>query len=233
MKGYGQFCPVAQACELLCERWTVILIRELLAGSRHFNDLRRGLPLMSPTLLSRRLKTLVEAGVVRNVEEPSGGHVYELTPAGRELEPIVVLMGTWGHRWVNTDLAENNLDVGLLMWDMRRGVDTSKFPARRVVVGFEFADAPHGMTDWWLVCEAGEVDLCRNNPGHDLDLLVRASVRSLTAVWMCRRTLEETLRHGDLQILGDPKLVLSLPGWLQGSPIAKLGRQSLEERPIL
>lgn len=231
MKGYGQFCPVAKACELLCERWTMILVRELVAGSRRFNDLRRGVPLMSPTLLSRRLKDLTKAGVVRRVREPDGSRAYELTPAGLELRPMIELMGQWGHRWVDSDFADEDLDVGLLMWDMRRGVDASRFPSRRVVVQFEFFDARLGLRHWWLVCDQGEVDLCRDDPGHDVDLLVRATVRSLTSVWMRRRSFGDAQRSGELKVLGDPRLGRNLPAWLAGSPLARQGEQSLRERP--
>jgi DNA-binding HxlR family transcriptional regulator len=231
-KGYGQFCPLSKAAELLCERWTMILVRELAAGSRRFNDLRRGMPLISPTLLSRRLKQLVNAGVVTHVTDPSGATAYELTRAGRELRPLVDFMGTWGHRWVGSQLREEDLDVSLLMWDIRRGVDAARFPPHRVVVQFRFSDAPEGRRDWWLVSEDEDTDLCMEDPGHEVDLLVHGNVRSLTAIWLCRTTLAEARRRGTVEVLGDRQLGEQLPVWLQGSPLARLGEDSLRENPI-
>ena len=231
-KGYGQFCPLAKAAEVLCERWTMILVRELSAGSRRFNDLRRGLPLMSPTLLSRRLRQLVDAGVVGHVRDDDGTQTYALTQAGDELRPMVELMGTWGHRWVGSQLQEDDLDVGLLMWDIRRGVDASRFPARRVVVQIRFSDAHAARRDWWLVSEAGETDLCMEDPGHEVDLLLHASVRVLTEVWLCRATLAEAERRNELRMLGSDDLCRQLPEWLQGSPLARQGEASLREVPI-
>lgn len=231
-QGYGQFCPLAKAAELLCERWTMIVIRELVAGSRQFNDLRRGVPLMSPTLLSRRLKQLCEAGVVNRVAAADGRQVYELTQAGRELEPLVAAMGIWGHRWVGSHFEDRDLDVGLLMWDIRRGVNTQSFPDRRVVVEFMFDDAPKGMKRWWLVCQKGEVDLCLEDPGYDVDLVVQSSLRTLTAVWMCRQRLTDAIAGGELKILGPDSLKRQLPIWLQGSPLARMGAASLSDNPI-
>lgn len=231
-RGYGQFCPVAKACELLCERWTVLVVRELVAGSQRFNDLRRGLPLMSPTLLSTRLKQLVQTGVIHRVVDEAGGAVYELTQAGGELRTIVEQMGVWGHRWVGSQLEETDLDVGLLMWDIRRGVDAAQFPENRVTVQFEFSDAPKGMVQWWLVSESRDVDLCRQNPGYEVDLLLQSPVRVLTDIWLCRRPFLDAERRGEVHVMGDSHLRKKLSAWLQGSPIAKLGDASLKEVPV-
>lgn len=230
-KGYGQFCPLAKAAELLCERWTMLVIRELVAGSRQFNDLRRGLPLMSPTLLSRRLKQLVDAGVVRKVSENGGKPAYALTGAGIELEPLIKMMGIWGHRWAGSRFEEQDLDVGLLMWDIRRGVNSSSFPPGRIVVEFAFTDAPKGMRQWWLISEAGEVDLCLEDPGHDVNLVIKSTVRALTSVWMCRLSLRNALKTGDLIIHGPTDLQKRLPDWLPGSPLARMGAESLVANP--
>lgn len=230
--GYGQFCPLAKAVEVLCERWTLLVIRELTAGSRRFNDLRRGLPLISPTLLSQRLKYLSEAGVVRRSCDDDGAKAYELTDAGHELRPLVERMATWGHRWVGSQLEDDDLDVGLLMWDIRRGVDGTRFPERRTVVQVRFSDAPEGQRDWWLVAEAGETDLCMEDPGHEVDLVLETSVRTLTAIWLCQCTLVRAERNRDLHISGDRNLRRQLPEWLPGSPLARLGEASLREHPI-
>jgi DNA-binding HxlR family transcriptional regulator len=231
-KGYGQFCPLAKAAELLCERWTMIVIRELVAGSHQFNDLRRGLPLMSPTLLSRRLKQLTEAGVVQKISENSGKQVYELTEAGRELEPLVKVMGVWGHRWARSQFEDHDLDVGLLMWDIRRGVNSASFPARRLVIEISFTDAPKGMGQWWLVSENSDVDLCLKTPGHEVDLVIKSTIRALTSVWMCEQSLAAALKSGELSLLGPNELQELLPVWLQGSPLARMGAESLAANPI-
>jgi len=231
-QGYGQFCPLAKAAEVLCERWTILLVRELTAGSRRFNDLRRGLPLMSPSLLSRRLKQLTEAGVVCPREETDGSHHYALTRAGRELQPLVERMAVWGHRWVGSQLEDEDLDVGLLMWDIRRGVDPTRFPEQRTVIQIRFDDAPEGYGDWWLVAEAGETDLCMEDPGHEVDLLIESSLAALTAVWLCRATLAGARRRGELRILGDTDLRRRLPEWLCGSPLARMGEASIRDDPV-
>lgn len=230
--GYGQFCPLAKAAEVLCERWTLLVVRELTAGSRRFNELRRGLPLISPTLLSRRLKQLVDAGVVRRAFDDDGGKAYELSNAGFELQTLVECMATWGHRWVGSRLEEEDLDVGLLMWDIRRGVDGSRFPDRQTVVQVRFSDAPDGQRDWWLVAEGGETDLCMQDPGHEVDLVLETNVRTLTAIWLCQCTLARAERQRELRILGNSELKRELPGWLPGSPLARLGDASLREHPI-
>ena len=230
MKTYGQFCPLAQATQLLCERWTLIVIRELIAGSTRFSELQKGVPLMSPTLLSSRLKLLTKAGVVKR-SVSKGGHAYTLTAAGEELRPIVELLGAWGHRWVRSDLNKGDLDAGLLMWDMRRTIDSSHFPDQRVVVQFEYPDAPRGTGDWWLVSENGEVDLCLNDHGFDVDILIRCSLRVMTEIWICEKSLTEAITKGEVVIMGPRKLVGRLQNWLHSSLLCRLG--NLEKIPQL
>lgn len=219
MPGYGQFCPMAKAAEILCERWSLVVIRELTAGSRHFNDLRRGVPLMSPTLLSRRLKQLEAAGVVARVQDERGIG-YELTRAGAELGPLVELMARWGSKWVRRRLSDDDLDAGLLMWDIRRTVDASHFPDRRIVVQFQFADAPAGKREWWLVSRDGMIDLCLENPGFDVDVAVKAPLHVMTAVWMRDVTFQVARRSLGLTITGKRDLCRSFPEWLGASVLA-------------
>jgi DNA-binding HxlR family transcriptional regulator len=222
MKGYGQFCPLAQAAQLLCERWTLLVVRELIAGSTRFNELRRGLPQMSPTLLSRRLKQLEAAGVVARTR--AGRDIaYSLTRAGEELRPAIEVLGAWGHRWAPSALAAGDLDAGLLMWDMRRSVDPSVFPERRVVVQFAYADAPPGARDWWLVSQAREIDLCLSDPGHEVDVLVSATLAAMTAVWTCQTPFRDAERAGTIEVTGDRALAGRLPDWLQASGLSRLG----------
>jgi DNA-binding HxlR family transcriptional regulator len=158
MLNYGQFCPVARAAEIFGERWTPLVVRELMCGSTHFNHIRRGVPRMSTTLLVQRLRKLEEIGVVERVKVP-GGVEYRLTAAGEGLRPIVMALGHWGARWIGSGLKRDQLDVGLLMWDIRRFARRELFPAeRRTVVQFRFSDARPGERSWWLVMEKGEID---------------------------------------------------------------------------
>ena len=230
MKTYGQFCPLAQATQILCERWTLILIRELIAGSTRFSELQKGVPLMSPTLLSARLKMLVGEGVVE-LGGDRGNHTYHLTEAGKELRPLIELLGAWGHRWARSDLNSDDLDPGLLMWDMRRSVDPSMFPAHRVVVQFEYPDAPKGAKDWWLVSENGEIDLCLHDRGIDVDIVIRSSLKAMTKVWICEQSFNEAKKSGEITVLGAPALANKLQEWLRSSPLSKLG--TLDALPTL
>lgn len=222
MKTYGQFCPLAQATQLLCERWTFIIVRELIAGSTRFTELQKGAPLMSPTLLSTRLKQLIAAGVI-DIKGGKGNHTYHLTSAGTELRPMVELLGVWDHRWAQSNLDQDDLDAGLLMWDMRRSVDPQVFPSHRVVVQFEYPDAPSGNQHWWLVSENGEIDLCLNNPGFDVDIIIACSLKMMTEIWTCQQTFREAVNKGDVKVMGDPKLTRNLQEWLRSSALSKLG----------
>jgi DNA-binding HxlR family transcriptional regulator len=219
---YGQFCPVAMAAEIVCSRWTALVVRELLCGSTRFNDLRRGVPLMSPTLLSKRLKELEEAGVIVAVPTGQPGVFdYQLTEAGQELRPVVMSLGIWGQRWVESSLSLKNLDPSLLMWDMRRSLDPTPLPPRRCTINFLYPDAPSAKRSWWLVIDGKTVDLCSSNPGFEVDLYVRSSLRSMTAVWMGLSTVRKEIDAGQIELIGDKTLAQSMQRWLGLSPFAK------------
>lgn len=218
---YRQFCPVAMAAEVLCTRWTIVLLRELLAGSTRFNDLRRGVPRMSPALLSQRLKDLQAAGVVARVTTASGPDEYHLTEAGRELAPIVEAFGVWAQRRVQPELSLQHLDVQLLMWDMHRNLDTTPMPKRRSVVQFIFSDLPPAQRNFWLLVEPGAgVDLCSVDPGFDVDLYVTVDLRSMTAIWMGHDTVRAALDDGRMTLTGDEGLARNMQAWLGLSPFA-------------
>ncbi len=227
---YGQFCPLAQAAQLLCERWTLIIVRELIAGSTRFGELRKGAPLLSPTLLSSRLKKLARAGVIES-RGHEGARTYHLTEAGRELRPVVELLGAWGHRWVRSSLADGDLDAGLLMWDMRRSFDAKGLPGRRVVVQFDYPDAPSGSRQWWLVTENGEVDLCRTDNGFEVDVVVRCSLRTMTAIWTFQDRFEDAVKRRDVAVSGDAAVAARLKACLLGSALSRLGTR--ESPPAL
>lgn len=222
---YGQFCPVAMASEILCTRWTVVLLRELLAGSTRFNELRRGVPRMSPALLSQRLKELEEAGIVERVpiEREPGVNEYAITAAGRELKPIVEAFGCWGQRWVSSELSLEQLDASLLMWDMRRGLLRGTMPSRRCIIQFQFHDQSAAWRKWWIVANPDEpIELCQIDPGHEVDLYVRCDLRTMTAIWMGHERIGEAVDAGRLILTGPDRLVAQFQDWLGLSPFAKV-----------
>lgn len=223
---YGQFCPVSMAAEILCSRWTVLVLREMLAGTTRFNDLRRGVPRMSPSLLSKRLKELEAAGVVLPVATPGGVTEYRLTAAGEDLRPVVMGMGFWGQRWVESQLSLRNLDPSLLMWDMRRNLNPEPLPPRRCTIQFQYPELPEARRNWWLVVDNGKVDLCGFDPGFELDLMVTSSLRAMTAIWMGLATVTQEVSAGRVNLDGDPNIVRAMHRWLGLSPFAGAERRA-------
>lgn len=223
---YGQFCPVAKAMELLDERWTLLVVRELMMGSRHFNDLRRGLPRISPTLLSRRLQTLTRAGVVDRWED--GNRVtYELSTSGKELEPIVAALGAWGVRWVS-EVGDEDLDPNLLMWDVHRNIAVDLLPPGRTVLRFVFDDVVAPQTsEWWIVATLHEVDVCDDDPGFDVRVSVLTSLRLLTHVWRGVVTWGAAISAGGLELEGSTQSRRAVTTWLKLSPLAPVPRPSV------
>lgn len=219
MKGYGQFCPVAKATEVLGEKWTPLIIRELLSDDQSFNMLRKGVPLMSPSLLSSRLKSLEAAGVIDRLKTDKGV-MYSLTPAGEELRPIVEALGVWGARWARSDLSREDLDPSLLMWDMHRRIDTSYFLGGRTVLRFEYVDYPSKMRLWWLVITDDGVDICLKDPGYDVDLFVQTRLKTMTQIWIGDMTVSKARRDKLLNLSGNTKLKNSMPEWIGRSVLA-------------
>jgi DNA-binding HxlR family transcriptional regulator len=197
-------------------------MRELVAGTTRFNDLRRGVPKMSPALLSTRLKELEIAGVVERKPSKSqkGVFEYHLTDAGLDLRPVIEAIGTWGQKWVESSVSLQNLDPALLMWDMRRNIDPSPLPQMRTVVQFLYSDLPASKSRWWLVIEPhGEVDLCWSDPGFEVSLYVTTDLRTMTAIWMGLVTIES--ERDKIELLGERKITESMQIWLGLSPFAK------------
>jgi len=222
VEGYGQFCPVAMASEIVCSRWTPLVLRELLSGSVRFNDLRRGVPRMSPTLLSKRLKELEQAGVIETRPTGQSGIVeYHLTQAGQELRSLVMSLGVWGQRWVETQSSLKNLDPSLLMWDMRRSLDLTPMPPQRSTIQFHYPELPASRQHYWLVIENRVVDLCPVDPGYEVDLFVECSLRTMTSIWMGLTNVQAELDAGRLELSGDKVLARSMQQWLGLSPFAK------------
>ena len=228
MKGYGQFCPVAKAAEVFAERWTPLVLRELVCGSHRFGELHRGVPLMSRTLLAQRLAQLEEAGIIRSEARTKGrGREYFLTPAGEEFRPVIDGLGEWGQRWARSKLSPGDLDPGLLMWDIRRRVSTDRLLDRRVVVRFDFRAVPktvRSATTYWLILEHRGVDLCLKHPGFEIDLVVNADLAGLTKAWMGDMRLTDAMRSGLVRVEGPSALVRAFPGWLALSGFADVER---------
>ena len=226
---YGQFCPVAMAAELLCTRWTILIIRELLAGTTRFNDLRRGNPRVPPALLSQRLKTLEQAGIVERTSVPGDPAVmeYRLSKSGLELRPIVETMGRWGYRWICASSSMEHLDAQLLMWDMRRNITVDPAPPGRRIVEFHYPDAAPKDRKWWLVIEPGaHPQICSIDPGHDVDLYVTAPLAVMTSVWMGYETFTASLADDRLRLVGDRSLAEDLRKWLRLSWLTRQDREA-------
>lgn len=221
MKSYAQFCPVATASEVIGERWTPLIIRELVCGSQTFNEIRMGVTRISPTLLSDRLKKLIKAGVIRKVQKNT--HIrYELTDAGEELRPVITALGAWGQRWARSDMSKSQLDPGYLMWDIRRRIDTTYFTSGCTVLLFEFTDYTAKQRRWWLVIKDDEVDLCRSDPGHEVQLHISSRLKLMTQIWMGDITLYSAQQNKLIDIVGQSTLKKTMHQWFTLSVVANI-----------
>ncbi|MBW3604482.1 MAG: helix-turn-helix transcriptional regulator [Actinobacteria bacterium] len=208
--------------EVLDERWTLLIIRELLSGSRHFNELRRGVPRMSPSLLSQRLRTLTRAGIVERREDRNRVS-YELTTAGEELRPVVEALGGWGIRWIG-ELGVEDLDPHLLLWDMHRNLNIDAMPDGRIVLAFVFPDVARPADRWWLVVDGDEVDVCDVDPGHPVDVTVTGGLATMTRIWRGDIEWDAAVGAGSLELTGAAHLRRVVRGWLRLSGFAAVPR---------
>ena len=202
--GFGQFCPVAVACEVIAERWTPLILRELLSGAEQFNTLHRGVPRISRPLLAKRLRELEKAGVIAREKGR-----YRLTDAGREAEPVIEALAAWGQRWT-TQVRRDTLDPAFLMWNIRRRVALDRLPPRRAVACFDFLAVPRtyrGHRSFWLLLERGRAELRVDDPGGEVDLQVDAELAALTEVWLGERSLQSAVRSARVRISGAKELV--------------------------
>jgi DNA-binding HxlR family transcriptional regulator len=227
MPGYGQFCPVAVACEVFAERWTPLILRELLAGSRRFSDIRRGMPLISRALLALRLRHLEDVGVIES-RPLARGREYRLSQAGQEFHDIIEGLGVWGQRWSHGRTSAQNLDVRLIMWDMRRRVAVDRLPDRRVVVRFDYLGVPagRGPATAWLVLDRPEVDVCLTDPGFAVDLVVGADLATFTKVWLGDVSFDQALRANKVRLEGVREVARAFPKWLLLGHFAGVARPS-------
>jgi len=215
---YGQFCPVSRGAEVFAERWTPLIVRELLNGSHRFTELQLGLPRISRNLLAQRLASLASSGIIeRRPAERGRGFTYHLTSAGQELRPVVEALGTWGYRWGGTELPTRELDPALLMWFIRRRVQVQALRRGRTVVRFDFR---RPRRSFWLRIEPPTVDLCFTDEGFDDDLVVDADVAALTALWLGRVRLGDVLAAGSVRLEGPDDARRSFSRWFGLSPFA-------------
>ncbi len=222
MEKYCQFCPVAKAAEILCEKWVILVLRELMMGSTRFSEFRKGLPKISPSILSRRLKTLEEQGVItRKQIGKSSSYSYHLTKSGEELRPIILGFGTWGHRWAKNKITKDDLDAGFLLWDMRRRLNTEYFQDERVDIHIEFTDQKSSDRYWWMVIENHEIDLCFEDTGHEPDIVIMTTLPVMTKVWLGYEPLKTMMSNQQLKILGSKKYVSNVAKWIGKSSFAE------------
>lgn len=220
MYKYGQYCPVAKAAEILGDRWTLLIVRDLLTGTRHFNDLERGLPGISRALLAERLRRLEQMGVIEKIVHQNQRQrtEYQLTRSGEELRAIITALLTWGSRWAFQEPEEQELDPLLLLWWMRSRVCVDQLPERQVVVRFDFMGAVAG--SYWLVLAPDDVSICLTDPGFPLDVLVKADIAALYQVWLGRLELADAQRQRRIEIDALPVLRQAFPHWFAYSVAA-------------
>jgi len=228
MTAYGQFCPVALGAEIFAERWTPLILRELLMGGRRFSDIQRGVPRMSRNLLTQRLHSLRTCGIIEQLPAENGhGYEYRLTAAGRELGAVIDALGNWGYRWASKDLTAKELDPDFLMWALRRMVRVDALPDGRVVLLFRFHR--HQDRTFWLVLQRPDVDLCLFDPGYDVSLEIDAEVEALARVCLGHWGLLEAMRAGAVEVHGAPHLRNALPSWLGVTRFAGMAKANRAE----
>ena len=227
MPEYGRFCPVALSSEVLADRWTPLIVRELILGNTRFNDIARGMPGISRTLLTQRLRHLERRGVLETWPSPTGrGNEYHLTPAGKDLEPVLEAMGKWSVEWLYEDF-DDDVEATTLMWWMHRRVAEEGLPPGRVIVEFDHT-APVAIKVW-LVLDRGEPSVCMQHPGSEPDLVVRVSTPTLARVFSGAERWSTAVANGDLEVAGPPALVKKLPTWFLWSPWAEQTRAKARE----
>jgi len=222
-QSYGQFCPVARAAEIVSSRWTLIILRELLAGSTKFNELRYGVPQMSPSLLSKRLSEMEEAGIVeKKIATKGRGFHYFVTDSGKELGPIIFTLGMWGQKYVLSEFSKHELDPTLLMWDIQRRLQTTLFPEKgRFVAEFQIKGAPAERKSWWVIIHDRNVELCLRHPGYEINLFIESNLRSLTNIWMGVCSIDTAKKEKSISLHGNEKYIKNFSKWFLLSPFAE------------
>jgi DNA-binding HxlR family transcriptional regulator len=228
MRSYAQYCPVAKATEILGDRWTLLIVREMLGGASGFNELQRGLPGISRSVLSDRMRTLERAEVIERRTGPKGRTLeYRLTPSGRDLQPVVQAIGEWGATWSFTEPRADELDPDLLVVWMARHVDRRQLPPKRTVVQFDFRVPKRR---YWMVLEPDEVSVCLQHPGLEVDLKVTVDTDALYRVYLGRIELAAAIRAGRLTLSGPRSLQRGFGNWFTWSAFAPASRSAQQRR---
>lgn len=219
---YGQFCPIAKASEIIGEKWTLLIIRELLMGARRFNEMQRGLSLISPTILTKRLNSLVDHGLVLKKKIPGQqGYEYFPTESCRELLPIIKSLGDWGMRWARDNLTESDYDVELLMLYLQRSIRSDKLVGDETVIRFKFTDIKD-LSNWWLIARDKDVDVCVKDPGKDVDVYFTCPVKTMIDVWMGDLSYRKAVNSNKLKVVGPSALTRNIFTWMDVSIFADL-----------
>ena len=214
---YGQFCPIAKATEILGEKWTLLIVRELLMGGRRYSELQRGLGHISPTMLSKRLDSLEHHGLVLKKKiQNQKGFEYFPTSSCTELLPIIKSLGDWGMRWAQSNLTEKDYDVELLMLYLQRSVNPENLVGDETVIRFKFTDIKD-FPDWWMVVQGSNVDLCVNDPGKDIDIYFTTSVKTMVDVWMGWSSYRQAIAKDELTLVGPKALINNISAWMEDS----------------
>lgn len=217
---YNQFCPIAKAMEVLGEKWTLLIVRELLVGSTRFNQLQRGLPSISPTLLTKRLNAMEEWGLVLRKRIPGQrGYEYFPTEACKELFPVVEQIGIWGMHWARHQLIEEDYDLELLMFYLESSIQPDKLIGQETVIRFNFTDVQEYPT-WWIVVCGNQVDVCVHDPGKEVDVYFNVGVRVMCDLWMGMLSYKRAISEGKLQLVGPKALIRNVEDWLKPSMFA-------------
>jgi len=224
---YNQFCPISKAGEILGERWTILILREILMGARRFNVLQRGLGDISPALLTKRLTTLEEQNMLIKRKIPGQkGYEYYPTEACEALLPVLFAMGEWGVIWAQHTILDQDFDAEFLMLYLERSIDRDKIKGSETVIKFNFSDLRE-QSDWWLIVNPDRAEVCLRDPGRDIHVYFNCSVRTMTEVWMGDRTYRDAINAGDLSIEGDEARTRNVSSWLRPSIFADSPRKPL------
>ena len=223
---YGQFCPVAKATEILGEKWTLLVVRELLMGGTRFSELQRGLSLISPTILSKRLDSLEQHGLVLKKKIPNQkGYEYFPTKSCSELLPIIKTLGDWGMRWARSNLTEKDFDVELLMLYLKRSINPENLIGNETVIRFKFTDIKD-YPNWWMVVQGNEIDLCVKDPGKEIDVYFTTTVKTMAEVWMGDSTYKKAIANDGLKLVGQKALTKDISAWMESSVFADMAPAS-------
>jgi DNA-binding HxlR family transcriptional regulator len=220
---FGQFCPIAKATEIIGEKWMILILREVLMGSTRFNELQRGLSMISPAVLSKRLSSAVEYGLILKKKLPGQkGYEYLPTKATKELLPIFIELGNWGMRWTREHLTENDFDVDFLLLYLQRSIQPENLPGKETTIRFSFTDLEH-QPNWWILVRNDEVDVCTIDPGREVDIYFTCSAKCMSDIWMGETSYKKEIANKNLKLVGPRVLTRNVTDWMSNCMFALPG----------